>query len=76
MKTKRDKASILISKGKIKEALRILKGLDLSYNKDEIRTLSIAYECLTGKESFYKSLGINTKKNDMIAKELFKRIKR
>jgi hypothetical protein len=60
METKRDKARNLIRKGNVKEALRIVKGFDGIYSKEEMRTLGIAYEALTGKASFYKQLGEDT----------------
>mgnify|MGYP006273844821 CR=1 FL=1 len=60
MTTKRDKARELIKQGNVKDALRIVKTFDRIYTKDEMRTLQIAYECLTGKESFYQQLGEDT----------------
>jgi hypothetical protein len=60
--TKRDIARNLIRKGSTKEAMRIVKTFDQIYSKDEMRILQIAYECLTGKETFYKQIGEDTNK--------------
>lgn len=58
--TKREELKELITKGETKKALGIAKTLDRTYNSDELRTLQIAYECLTGKEKFYNQMGIDT----------------
>ena len=70
METKRDIARKLIKDGKVKDALRIVKKFDLIYTKEELRILGIAYECLAGKESFYKQLGENTDKIKIEAESL------
>ena len=62
METKRDTARKLIKAGQTKEAMRIVKSFDGIYSKNEMRILQIAYECLTGKESFYKQIGEDTNK--------------
>ncbi len=62
METKRDIARRLIRSGNTKEAMRIVKSFDGIYSKDEMRILQIAYECLTGKETFYNQIGENTSK--------------
>lgn len=46
--------------GRIKEAYAILKTFRREITKEEKRVVEIAYECLTGKESFYNQPGIDT----------------
>ena len=74
IKTKRDIARELIRAGEVKKAIKIVKSFDLIYTKDELRTLQVAYECLTGKESFYQSIGNDTKKIQAEAEELLKKM--
>lgn len=74
METKRNEAKSFIAKGDNKRALRIAKTLDATYSKDECRILEIAYECLTGKDSFYRQLGINVEENKAKAFELLERL--
>lgn len=57
--TKTRKAIDAFKKQDLKGALRIFKGFDKQFDKNEIRTLQIAYEVLTGKGRFYRQLGIN-----------------
>lgn len=57
--TKRQQLKDLLKKGDTKNALRIAKGLDVTFSKEEIRVIDIAYECFSGKESFYRQLGEN-----------------
>lgn len=59
MQTKTSKAVNLFKEGKIKEALRIFKTFRNGFTKEEKRSIEIAYEWLTGKSSFYASLGID-----------------
>lgn len=54
--TKTQKAINLFKAQDLKGALRIFKGFDRQFTKQEIRTIQIAYEILTGKGSFYKQL--------------------
>ncbi len=58
--TQRQKAINFFNGGKIREALKIAKELDITFTKEEISTLQIAYECYTGKEVFYRMIKINT----------------
>lgn len=60
MESKRNIARQLIRDGNTKDAMRIVKSFDGIYSKDEMRILQIAYECFTGKESFYKQIGEDT----------------
>lgn len=46
--------------GDLRSALSILKTFRYDFDKEERRTIQIAYETMTGKAKFYESLGINT----------------
>lgn len=48
------KAIDAFKKQDLKGALRIFKGFDHQFAKNELRTIQIAYEVLTGKGKFYK----------------------
>jgi len=74
MKTKRDKTRDLIRDNETKKALKNCKGFDLIYSKNEIRIISIAYECFSGNEAFYKALGVNTDEAKEQAKELLNKM--
>lgn len=73
--TKRQQLKEYVSQGKTKDALRIAKGLDVTYSKSEIRTLEIAYECLSGKEAFYIQLGENVSMTKNNAISLLSKVK-
>ncbi len=60
METKTNKAIRLFKEGHLKEALSLFCRFRIGFTKSELRTLQIAYESSTGKDAFYKSLGINT----------------
>jgi len=60
MVTKTTKALELFSSGDMAGALRIFKTFRIGLTADERRILQIAQESLTGKESFYQSLQLNT----------------
>ena len=60
METKTEQAVSLWKSGNIKEAFKIFKTFKIGFSKNEKRTIEIAYEVLTGKESFYQSIGIDT----------------
>lgn len=51
-------------------ALSILKTFRYDFDKEERRTIQIAYESMTGKAKFYESLGINTQKEIQKAQKL------
>ncbi len=57
LKSKKDTVIELVEAEKYKEALRIAKGFVIEFSKTQRKVLSIAYECMTGKEKFYVSLG-------------------
>lgn len=63
---KTEKAKALLKEGKFKEALSIIKTFRFGFTKEEKRSIEIAYECLSGHELFYKSIGID--KNEEIEK--------
>lgn len=60
METKTDKAKRLFLSGKIKDAMRIFKGFNRQFSKEQLRILQISYESMSGHKSFYKGLGIDT----------------
>ena len=57
--TKTSKAVELFKNGNLKQALAIFKTFKIGFSPDEKRNISIAYESLCGRTSFYQSLGIN-----------------
>ena len=60
MITKTSKATALFKQGNIKEALAIFKTFHIGFTKEEKRILEIASDCLNGRSSFYKQIGIDT----------------
>lgn len=61
MGTKTSKAITLLRSGCLKEALAIFSTFRVGFTREELRTLKIAYECLTGNAVFYRQLGIDTR---------------
>lgn len=59
IQSKTKKAIGLYKAQDLKGALRIFKGFDRQFDRQQLRTLQIAYEVLTGHGSFYKQLGLN-----------------
>ena len=59
MVTKTEQAITAFSNGNIKDAFRLITRFR-GFSNEEKRCIQIAYECLSGKESFYISLGIDT----------------
>ena len=57
---KTEKALGLLRKGKFAEALAIIKTFRIGFTKDELRTIEIAHESLTGYSTFYENIGIDT----------------
>ncbi len=72
MDTKTSQAIEYFKKGDYKKALSIFKTFKIGFTKDERDLISTAYEVLSGKESFYKQLGIDTKKELSKAIDLIK----
>ena len=62
METKTAKFKRLFNEQKYKEALGIIKSFRKGLTSDQSRTLNIAWECLTGNDSFYRQLGISPEK--------------
>lgn len=62
METKTQKFIMLFKEQKYKEALRIIKSFRKVLCEEDIRILNIAWECISGNESFYRQLGMNTDK--------------
>ena len=59
-KTKTQQAIEAFRNGSFKSAFHMMKNFS-GFSKKELRTIQIAYECLSGKEQFYQTLGIDTK---------------
>jgi len=60
METKTSQAVTLFSSGNITEALKLFKDFRIGFTVGERRVVQIAYESLTGKESFYRSIKLDT----------------
>lgn len=60
--TKTQKAVCLLRTGDLKGALKIFRTFRVGFSSDEKRTISIACECLCGKDTFYSSIGIDCRK--------------
>ena len=58
--TKTHKALNLFKQGLIKESLVIFKTFRIGFTREEKRILEIASDCLNGRSSFYKQIGIDT----------------
>ena len=69
-KTKTEKAVELLRSGDFKAALMIFSTFRMGFTKEERRTLQIAKECLTGHDSFYRSLGIDPDAEIAMSKEI------
>lgn len=59
METKTAKFRRLFKAQDYRGALRIFKTFRNHLTVEEMRAVTIAWECTTGKESFYRSLGID-----------------
>lgn len=70
--TKTEKAVDLFKLGNVVEALGIFKTFRIGFSADERRTIQIAHESMTGKESFYKSIKIDTEAIKTQALQLIK----
>ena len=57
---KTERALGLLRKGKFAEAMAIIKTVRIGFTKDELRTIEIAHESLTGYSAFYENIGIDT----------------
>ena len=68
--TKTTKAKEFLCKGDLKSCLRILKTFRVGINKTDKRSVEIAYECLSGRDSFYRQLGIDVQSEIMKGKDI------
>ena len=59
METKTSKMIKLIENKDWKKALSIASNFRMNFTKEEKRNIEIAYESMTGKDDFYKQLGID-----------------
>ena len=60
MLTKTERVKALLSAGDFLKALAIIRTFRIGFNKEEKRSIEIAYESLNGHERFYRALGIDT----------------
>lgn len=60
METKTSKAVGLLGRGCFKEALSIFRTFRCGFTTDERKLMQEAYECMSGCEQFYKSIGKDT----------------
>jgi len=73
-KTHREKARMFLKKGDFKKALKLAKTFDITYNKEEVGILEIAYEIFSNRGSFYKQIGIDIELNKKKAIQLLERL--
>ena len=59
MKTKTSYALSLFKQGDFKKAFSIFKTFKIGFTKEEKRIIEIASDCLNGRLSFYKAIGVN-----------------
>jgi hypothetical protein len=57
---KADRVRRLFADGDLKGALGIVKTFPFGFTRAEKRAIEIAYESLTGGDTFYQRLGIDT----------------
>ncbi len=62
METKTQKFRRLFKEEKYREALKVIKSFRRGFEANELRTLNIAWECVSGNDSFYRQLGFNPDK--------------
>ncbi len=72
METKTAQAIALFTSGNIAGSLKIFSKFRIGFTKDEIRTLEIARESMTGNESFYQAIKVDTAVIKQQAVELIK----
>jgi hypothetical protein len=68
--TQTEKAIKFYKEDNIKASFRIFKTFKMGITKDEKRTIKIAHECVSGNDSFYKSLGIDCDKEISKARKI------
>lgn len=62
MKNKSSLVRHHLSNNNLVSALCIIKTFRHGFSKEEMRTIQIAYESLTGNSRFYESLGVDIQK--------------
>lgn len=60
MTTKRQQAADFFTAGKFKKALRIYRTFKDRFTAQELRSIEIAHESLSGHAGFYAGLGVDT----------------
>lgn len=70
--TKREICRNSVKSENWKEAFKLAQGFDALFNKEQVIKIQIAYECLTGKENFYKMLNYDVDAIMSEAKEILK----
>jgi len=68
--TKTYQAISLWNQGLIKEAMRLFSSFRVGITQEEKDTLKTYYECLTGKEQFYKDLDVDIERIAVEAHEI------
>lgn len=53
---KREQCRNFIKSEDWKSAFKLAKGFDKLFSKDELSKIDISYECLVGREAFYRML--------------------
>jgi hypothetical protein len=71
--TKKSQAIRLFNSGDLKGSYRIAKGFRIELKEEERRIVAIAYECLSGKENFYKQIGENPEEIQKKALEIMQK---
>lgn len=59
MQTKTEQVKQHLMGGNLKAALRIASKFRYQFTREQRRVLQIAYECATGRQMFYRQLGID-----------------
>ena len=73
IESKKDQLISLVEKEDFKKALGIAKTFVRDFDKEEQRTIQIAYETITGKGGIYKMMKIDTDQMIEDAKNLLKK---
>ena len=73
MENKTQKFMRLFKEQKYKEALKVIKSFRKGLTSDEKRTLNIAWECISGNDSFYLQLGLHPYKIKNEAYEIMRK---
>lgn len=71
---KTEMARQLYESGNYVSALRICRNFRIGVPEVNRRDMQIAYECMTGNESFYRSIGIDTEQIIEHSKEILRNL--